>query len=423
MKVKEVFLLFLIIMLGVGLYYAQNFWLSIDGWPETLFYRGNSYSFEENQTLEAAPRLEIINRHGQVEVEGTDRENISLQVEKKIWQKDEEAARKVAEQIKILTTREGDQLLISTNREAFRKKNFAVDLKFYVPRNLMVKVRNSYGTVKIVRVQQAEVDNQHGQVDIFEISGPVKVINSYENLTLTDIGGQSQVETKHSSLLLSRLNGPVYLNCAHEEVELFDLRGPLNLESRHSKIKAVKLSGPSKISGTYEPISLSQSGEATIKGHHSLIEIDNLQGKLEIETSYESVKLTHLEGDLNIKSQSTELTLDSIKSQNINIESSYEEVKVLNFHGQLSLVANHGDISLDPVDLDYPITVKTEYSNLKFYWPDEQKARFEAISKGGNIYWQLPFPPEENQTNGSAIMKVFSQAQDRPEIKLSTSYG
>jgi hypothetical protein len=423
MKAKEIVLLILIALVGVGFHYLQNFRVSIDDWNADFLFRGNSYTFEESLTLEPAALIEVINSHGQVECEGSDRPDIALTFEKKVWRKDEETARKTADEIKLLTTRDGDRLILTTNRDTFKKRNFNTSFRLLVPRNVSVKLTNSHGPVRISRVNEAEVDNRHGRVDVLEIQGRVKAVNSFENLSLMDIGGECLVETKHSSLIMSRISGPVKLDCAYEEVELFDLRGTLDLTSRHTRIKAVRLAGPSEISGSYELISLTESGPATIKGHHCSVEIDNLTGILQVETTYEQIKLDRIEGNVMIRGKSTEVSLDSVKAQKINIETSYEDVRLENFTGELQLTLAHGDVSLNPINLDFPITVQNEYSNLKFYWPENQTARFEAKTISGNISWQLPVTPEENITNGTAILRAFTSAQDRPEIKLGTTYG
>lgn len=423
MKPKEVVLLILILLVGVGFHYLQDFRVLIDDFDSDFLFRGNSYTFEENLTLEPAAIIEIINSHGQVEIEGSNRQDITLTLVKKVWRKNEETAKKVADEIKLLTTRDDNRIVLSTNRDSFKKKNFTTSFRLSVPQNVAVKVTNSFGLVRISKLKEAEVNNQHGRVDVFEIQDRVRVINSFENLSLMDIGGECYVETKHSSLLLSRIGGPVRLDCSHEDVELFDLRSSLNLTSRHTRIKAVKLAGPSEISGTYELISLTESGPATIKGHHSPIEIDTLHGDLNIETSYEQVRLARIEGNITIRGKSTEVSLDSVKAQKINIETSYENVRLDNFTGELQLILTHGDASLSPVNLDYPMTIKDEYGDLKFYWPENETARFEAKTKGGSISWQLPFSPEENLNNGTAVVRAFTKAQDRPEIKLTTTYG
>ncbi|NPV83733.1 MAG: DUF4097 family beta strand repeat protein [Candidatus Aminicenantes bacterium] len=423
MKAKEVLLLILIVVVGVGLYYLDNLKLTIDDWEVGSLFRGESYLFEEVKTEAPAGALEIVNSHGSIQIEGVETQAIEIAFEKRVWRKTEQEAREIADQIKLLATRDSQRLLLTTNSDTFRKKNFTTSFRVRVPRDTSIFVRNSYGLVRVAGVKEVELENRQGRVDIVEVSGPVRVNNSYEKVSIMDVDGECRLETKHSSALLSRIAGPVLVNCAYENLELFDLKSSLDLESRHTRIKAVRIAGPSKISGSYEQISLSETGPAIINGHHSPVEVDTARGQLEIETSYERIRLVDLEGDLVIRARSSRVDVTGARAARLQVETSYEPVNLEDFSGQLELKLKHANLTLSPLNLDYPILATTEYGNIKFFWPESQTARLEASSKGGRISWQLPFSPDENTTNGLAVVRVYRGAADRPEIKLTTSYG
>lgn len=423
MKAKEVLLLIFIVVAGVGLHYLNDLKLTVDDWEVGFPFRGEPYLFEEVKTEAPAGILEIVNSHGSVHIEGVEARDIEISLEKRVWRKSEPEGREIAEQIKLLSTRNGQRLLLTTNRDTFRKKNFSTSFRVRVPKETAVVVRNSYGLARVAGVKEVELENQHGRVDIVEVAGSVRVKNAYEKVSLMDIEGECWLQTRHSSALLSRVAGPVHVDCAHETLELFDLRSSLELNSRHTKIRAVRIAGAAQISGSYEPITLSETGPAIIKGHHSPVEVNTARGQLQIETTYERIRLADLEGDLVIRARSSRVDILGARASRLQIETSYEPVNVEDFSGQLELRLKHAGLSLAPLNLDYPITAATEYGNIKFLWPENQTARLEASSKGGRISWQLPFSPDENTNNGLAVVRAFREAQDRPEIKLMTSYG
>ncbi len=423
MKAKEVLLLIFIVVVGVGLHYLDELRLTIDDWEVDFPFRGESYLFEEVRTEAPAYTLEIINSHGSLQVEGGQVQEIEITFEKRVWRKTEQEAREIADQIKLLSTRDAQRLLLTTNRDTFRKKNFSTGFRVRVPSNTRIVVRNSYGLVRIAGVKEVELENRQGRVDIVEVSGPVRVSNSHDKVSIMDVEGECRLETKHSSALLSRIAGPVLIDCAYENLELFDLKSTLDLKSRHTRIKAVRIAGPSKISGSYELISLSETGPANIIGHHSPVEVDTARGRLEIETSYERIRLADLEGDLVIRARSSRVDLTGARATRLQVETSYEPVNLEDFSGQLELKLKHAGLTLSPLNLDYPILATTEYGNIKFFWPENQTARLEASSKGGRISWHLPFSPDENTSNGQAVVRAYRGASDRPEIKLITSYG
>lgn len=425
MKAKEVILLIFIILLGVGFHYLQDFRISVDSWSFGHL-KGQPYTFEENLILSPSKTLEILNDHGQVEVQGAEVNEISITLEKRVWARNAEEARNIAGKLQILTTESEDNRVISSNRNTFRKKSFETGFRLTVPYKTAVRIKNSHGPVRVLRVQEAEVTNKHDKVDIFEISGPVKVVNAFDDVSITDISGSCQVEASHASLLLSRVTGPVQVDCAHEEIELFDLRNSLNLESRHSKINAVKIAGPADISGSYEPISLTEStGAISIKGHHSPITVDNLKGTLKIENIYEPVKISNIEGDVTISGKSLALNGNHIRAKKIYVRTSYEDIRLDDFSGELVLEIEHGDVFLAPAQTIpvCPIEVIARYSDIKFIWPAGQTFPFQAQSRGGDVRWNLSLPYSEKKTNGTALLRAFPAQEEKPLVNLSTTFG
>ena len=427
MKAKEVIILLLIILAGVGLHYLEDWDSTLkDTWLDDsfAFKLGNrSYEFEENQNLEPADILEVINSHGQVQIEGGDYQDISLTLKKTIREKSEKQAAQLATELKLQTKRDGPKLILSTNRNDFRRKAFSVDFMLKVPASTVITVSNSFGPARISGVKQVEVHNDHGQVDLLDIRGGVKASNSFEKLSCLDIEGACQIATSHSPVSLVRIGGPVSLKASFEEIEFIDLKDSLKVTARHSPVKALRVAGPIELENSYEPVYISDSGPTVIRGHHSEVEIDNLNGQVEIVSSYEPISLKRINGDITIKGKGTKIDLSSVKTGKIIIETSYEEVKLENFTGSLDLSLAHGDASLSPASLEDNIYANLQYGDLSFFWPAGQLARLEARSKGGTIDWRLPLPPDENSSNGVSLVRAFQSAPPFPEIKLSTTYG
>jgi len=427
MKAKEVIILILIILAGVGLHYVEDWHLTLKStWLDDSFsfkLGDKSYEFEENQNLEPAAILEVINSHGQVQIEGGDYQDISLTLKKTIWDKSEKQAAQLATELKLQTKRDGSKLILSTNRNDFRRKTFTVDFILKVPASTIIMVSNSFGLARISGVKQVEVNNDHGQVDLLDIGGRVKASNSFEKLSCLDIEGACQIVTSHSPVSLVRIGGPVSLEASFEEIEFTDLKDSVKVTSRHSPLKALRVAGPIELESSYEPVYISDSGPAVVRGHHSEVEIDNLNGQLEIISSYEPISLKRINGDITIKGKGTKIDLSSVRAGRIIIETSYEEVKLENFTGSLDLSLAHGDASLSPASLKDNISANLQYGDLSFFWPAGQLARLEARSRGGTIGWRLPLPPDENTSNGVSLVRAFQSAPPFPEIKLNTTYG
>ncbi len=113
MKGKEIVLLILIIVAGVIFYYAQTgkFHFGLN-WEDDFFFTGEEYTYEESQVVEPplAARLQLTNAHGDVEIQGTDEERVTITLQKKIWRRNEEQAKEVSDKLHMTITK-GDLLL------------------------------------------------------------------------------------------------------------------------------------------------------------------------------------------------------------------------------------------------------------------------------------------------------------------------
>ena len=104
-----------------------------------------------------------MNAHGDIEIQGTDEEKISVSFEKTIWRRNEEHAKEVADELKMNIDRDNRRLTISTTRSEFRRGNFRTNFKISLPRGMDIEVNNSYGTVRAVKVGNTSINNRHGK--------------------------------------------------------------------------------------------------------------------------------------------------------------------------------------------------------------------------------------------------------------------
>ena len=143
MKAKEIILLVLIIAAGVIFYHAHTgkFDFSID-FGDGIYWGLEEFTYEESQEIEPPfpAQLHLINSHGEIEIHGTEESKITVNFQKRIWRKNEEQAREVTEELKMIIDKSEGQIKISTNRDEFRKKKFETDFKISIPKDMNVEV-------------------------------------------------------------------------------------------------------------------------------------------------------------------------------------------------------------------------------------------------------------------------------------------
>jgi len=427
MKAREILLVLLIIGLGVFTYYAKTGKLDIewDGGGLFLFGKHEEFVFEESQVIPAPlpQEFQVINAHGSVEIQGAETDEITIAFKKSIYRQNKEVAQQVANQLKMVVNREDSRLILATNRDEFRRKNFETHFKISVPAGMDVLVKNSYGLVKIAKTEKTEIANPHGRVQVSDIGGRLIIDNSYEDVDIMNASADCQVTSPHSKVTAIDVRGEMLLDHSYGEVHLENIEKKVTVDGSHSQVTGKNLKSEVEIANSYEQITLTDAGPSSIRGHHCDIEVKGINGPLEISDNYARLRLTKIKGNLKIEGSYTEIEADSVLAEEIRISSSYRKIELLGFTGKTTVIQSHGDLSLEPESVTGPIEVQASYASIHFGWPAGGKFPFEARAKSGNIHWNLADKPSLEETNGWSVTKAFVHETGKPSIKLSTSYG
>ncbi len=424
MKAREIIFLILFIAAGVFLYHAQTGKLDFS-WDEIFAFDWNDYSYEESRVIEPPfPHfLKIENAHGNVEIQGTEADTITLTFEKRVWRQNEAKAKEVADRLHPMVSTGADAVTLSTNREEFKKKNFETSFRLTVPLNMEIDIINSYGLVKAVQVGNATIDNRHGEVVVSGVEGRLKIKNSYEDIELGGVQSDCEVTSKSSIISAREVSGSLTVFQEHGVVRLQEVGGKVTAEAPYSEVVAEDAPGPLDIKNSYEKITLRRVGPTTIEGHHSAVDADGVTGDLAIDDNYDSLVLNEIKGSLRIVGKSLAVSGKDIVGREIYISSSHESVDLRDFDGKTTIVLSHADLTLRPLPLSGPIEARCDYTPIVFYWPEGEQYPLEAQTKSSDIYWRLAGNVPVQQEDGMTVIRAFTNLTDRPRILLLTSYG
>lgn len=426
MKAREIILLFLIIAGGMILTQEKTgrVW---PGWRagDFLFFDGRSFTYEESRVVDGPlpAGLWIVNAHGEVTVEGAATDRLTLTLKKTIRRRTEEEARAVAAGLHPTVSSDGRALLIGTNRADFDRQQFSTDLWLTVPSGLAVEVENSYGTVKLGRLAGAAVVNRHGAVEISGLDGPVRVENSYEDVTIDGTLGSCEIKSSHSDVLARRVGGGLNLDHGYGTITLREIGGEVVVEGTHSEIIAEDVPGSLDLRNSYEPVTLRRVGRVKLTGHHTDVEAVEVGGGLEVTTEYGFISASAVRGGLRVNGKSVGLTAGDVTGGDIQVSTSYEPVTLNGFSGPARLLVSHGDISLSPSPLTGSLEVRGEYAGISLRWPDGGPYPIEARTRSGKIGWRPATPAEVRDQGGTTELEAYSEVLDKPGISLVTSYA
>lgn len=427
MRTKEIILAVLIILAGIFLYYAKTGRLDWEiGWDGD-FFRWNQEEFVYEESQEISPpfpaELQVLNAHGNIEVQGTETDKVIVSFTKRIWRKKEKDAKEISDQLKLIINKEDLRLIISTNREEFRRRPFETDFKLSLPAGMKVLVKNSYGLVRVSKTGTTEIKNPHGDVFASNITGPLVIQNTYEDVEVHDVQSNCQIETSHSSLSVFRIQGEMLIQNRYGEIHLEDVAQNVTIEGRNSEVLGKNLKGVTEIESSYEKITLSDTAAVKIRAHHCDVEASDVKELLDVKNEYGRVEVKNIQGDFRVVGKNLNIYGQSIVGKEIFLFSTYENIELSQFSARTIISLSHGDLILEPVLLVAPIEVKGEYSNIRLYWPSGGKFPVEARTKGGTIKWNLQEKPSLEESNGTSVIKAFQEEESKPSLILSTTYG
>jgi hypothetical protein len=424
MKAKEIILLILIIAVGVTFYHAHTGKIYIDI-DDHIFFDHEKFVYEEFQELEPPfpIQLKVINAHGDIEIQGTDEERISVSFEKVIWRRNEEQAKEVADELKMIIDKDAHQLTISTSRNEFRRRNFRTNFRISLPGGTDIDVKNSYGTVKTVKVGNTNIKNRHGKIIASDIAGELIIENSYKDIEIDNVQSDCRIEGKHADVFVNGVKGKAQIDHQYGKVRLENISQDVKIDGSHSGVYGENLMGSVEITTSYKKIALFDVGPTKIRARHSPVEVQGAREYVDIENNYSKVIVDNLRGDLVVDGKNLGVYGKTIVGQKIYITSSYRNVELSEFSGKTTILLEHGEIVLNPSPLTHPIEVKGKYADIKFYWPLGEKYPFEATAKNGDIKWRLPDEISIQEEDHISIVKAFLEEKEKPSIFLSTSYS
>jgi hypothetical protein len=426
MRFREILVALLIIAVGVFAYYAKSG--RIDGileGPGIFLSGGEEFVFEETREVPAPlPALvEIDNAHGEIEVRGASPGGITVGFKKVVYERTRDRAQAVADQVALSVRREGDRLVLSTNRDSLRRRNFETHFTVVVPPETRLKLRNSYGPVKVLKTGAAEIENPHGDIRAEEVAGPLTAANSYAEVLVRDVDGDLRLACPHSDITVEAVRGEAVIEHRYAEISMRDISKKVVVAGSHSRIKGTRLPGGAEVESSYESVSLEEVGPVSVRGPHCTIGVKNVNGSADITGRYSRVEASGIRGDLLIDAPNTEIRASGVTAGEIRIATSYQDVALVDFAGRTTVRMEHGRLTLEPASFAGALDVDAAYADIVLAWPAADRSPFEGRAKNGRIIWNLPEKPDVEETNGLSLTKAFQESVGKPAVLLSTSYG
>jgi DUF4097 and DUF4098 domain-containing protein YvlB len=337
-----------------------------------LFMNSYSYTQTFSQRAHPQPRIQVVDRRGDVEVRAADQATVDAVVKKTIWAPNEEEARKLSEQLKIDLVEEAGRYLVKTNLDSLPGGGHNVRLDY---------------TLRVPYATSAEVTVEHGDA------------------ILDGLKAEQAVTARHGDAHITNVEGLVRVTRGGGITEVRDLKGSLEVEGRGSDVDISGVTGTASIDGEFSGDMQFRGIGQTLHFKSSRTEMtaQKLTGRLNMEVG--SLELNGIDGPVEISTRQKDITLTDFK----------HSVKITDTNGDVQLRT-----STPPT---HPIEVDLKKGEIELSLPSSSNFQIDAASRHGEVESDFSGSGLKIMKEGDHPTISGSVGKGGPPIRLETQYG
>jgi len=386
---SEVILLILILLMGSLVskivlrpwqHWPAALGIDVDEDFGDLFLEPHTYTETLTQPVKAPVRLLVVNRRGDVEVQGSDQNTIEAVVKQTIRAENEEAAKKVNEQLKFSIVEEAGHYVFQSNLDSVPpgragqglvvSRSVRLDMVLRVPKNTAAEITAERGDIVLDGVSGDQTLTSHrGDVRVSNVEGLVRIHKSRGSTSVRDVKGSVEVDGRGDDVEIAGVSGTVAVN--------------------------------GEFSGSVQFREVAQS--ARFASSRTDMTVQRLTGRLNMELG--SLDATGIDGPFEI----------STRQKDINLEDFKHTVKIANTNGDIRLRTG--------TPLRQPIDVDLKKGEIDLTLPAACDFQIEATSEHGDVESDFSGPGLVINKEGMAPSITGTYGKGGPVIRLATTYG
>lgn len=374
----EVILLIIVLIMGTAL--SKIFLRSSGEWPAVLgmtdqqfaelFF--NSYTFTQKVTQETkgSPHILIVNRRGNVDIRGTDQQEIGAVVQKTIWAENESAARKIADRLKFQFTETDGQYELGSNLDSLPHSGHTIRLDM---------------SIRVPKATSSNVTDDNGDIVVNDLKG---------NQTLT---------TRHGDVHASNIEGVLRIHKSTGTTSVHKISGNVEIEGRGGDIAVRNVTGSVTVEGNFTGSTRFEDIAQTLRYNSSrtALNVQKLTGNLSMDMG--DLQASGVDGPFDLSTRDKDISLENFKYN----------VKIVNSNGDV-----HLQTSTPPA---HPIEVELKKGDITLALPATSNFQINAVSRNGDVSSEFPGLNVSKEPPAPAITGTYGKSG--PIIRLSSTYG
>jgi hypothetical protein len=457
MKFRKVLLLFMILAFGLiieGINVTRNVLndesfegfkdLQFDGFPfgRISRFRGPSHDFTESQTTDAAgvTALEITNAYGDVTVRRTTdpKAQIGIGLRKEVFTRRAESAEGISDQVKLVFSREGSVLKVSTSRNSKAEYRVKTHIEIDTPLALDTRIVNRHGRIVVEGAKAVNVSGEYDEVRVVDVTGDCVAKNRHGNLEVISATLGCQVDVEFGDAHVERLMAPSKVTSLHGNVTALDLQA-LTATLKFSDLQARKIAGALSLDGEHSDLRIDDvKGDVTLNNQGD-IDIQNILGRVSIDNRRGHVRLLKAAATVLIKNSYEDVAADDVGGllevtnehgaidahrflKGARLETDSEDVSAAEFSGPLNILVKRGDVRVKPIkNVLSPIDIQVDIGDVTLALPDSINALIDASVDRGSVEGNVGALKSSEQGKrllratigaGGALLKLRSRLGD-----------
>ncbi len=457
MKFRKVVLLFMIVTFGLvieGINATRNVINdpSFEGFPRFDFdgdfpfsrisrFRGPSHDFTETESAEASgvSGLEVSNEYGDVTVRRTSdpKAAIGVSLRKEVFTSRSDAAEGLSEKVKLVVSREGGLLKISTTRDPKADYRIKTHIEIETPAPLDTRITNRHGRIVVEGARAVNVSGEFDEMKVADVTGDCNARNRHGNLEVTAATLGCRVEVEYGDAHVEKLMAPPVLEVSHGNLTGVDLAG-LNATLKFADMQVRKITGALSGAGQHSDlriddvkgdVTLDNQGDIDIQNILGRVVIDNQRGHVRllkaaagvlIRNSYDAVAASEVTGLLEVVNKHGSISAHRFL-KGASLETDNEDVNASDFAGPLKVEAKRGDVSVNPMrPVSSPIDIVVDIGDIRLGLPDSVNAQIDASVERGSVEGNVGALKSSEQ--GKRLLRATIGAGG-PLLKLRSRLG
>jgi len=157
------------------------------------------------------------------------------------------ATENLVRQIQVRTERNGDAIRVEADLPAILSGNSPVlDLALEVPEAMLARIEDSSGDVEVRRIAGAEVRDESGNIELIDMTGPVRVEDESGDIEVRNAGGDVVIPRDQSgNIRMLTVKGTVNIDRDESgEIEIRDVTGNVTIgEDQSGEIMVENVTG------------------------------------------------------------------------------------------------------------------------------------------------------------------------------------